>query len=461
MHMSSTLPQTTDDILAADAHLVQSWADLNGLKEPHARTAIVAAKGVMVRDSNGHELIDGIGGLWCVNVGHGRHEIIDAISNQLSTLDFYSTFYTFTHPTAAALARKLAELAPGNLNRVHFSTSGSDANDGAVRILHHYYERLGKPSKKLVLSRHGAYHGSTYLSIAMTTPAYSKGWSKAEGIVHHLKKPHYWREGANMTEAEFTDLLVADMRHEIERLGSENIACFIGEPIMGAGGVIVPPKGYHKRIQALCREYDIKFIADEVVTAFGRLGHFFASKAVFDTQPDIITVAKGVTSGYQPLAATIMTDEIYDVVSGPDGVFTHGMTYAGHPAAAAAGLANIALMEAEQIPERAGVTGKIFENTLRTLEDIDIVGEVRGSHFMMGIEFVRDKASKTLFDTKLNIGMLVARKAQEKGLVARPLGHILILSPPLTLSEEQIAKIGGILRESITEVMNELPKNCR
>lgn len=179
--MPSALPYTTEDILAADTHLVQSWADLDSLKKPHARTAIVAAKGVMVRDSNGQELIDGIGGLWCVNVGHGRPEIIDAISNQLSTLDFYSTFYTFTHPTAAALAKKLAQLAPGNLNHVHFSTSGSDANDGAVRILHHYYERLGKPEKKLVLSRHGAYHGSTYLSIAMTTPPIPKAGQKPKG----------------------------------------------------------------------------------------------------------------------------------------------------------------------------------------------------------------------------------------------------------------------------------------
>jgi len=455
------LPRTTEAILAADGHLVQSWADLNGLKKPGARTAIVAAKGTMVRDSDGNDLIDGIGGLWCVNVGHGRREIIDAIAQQLSTLDFYSTFYTFTHPAAAALAQKLATLAPGSLNRVHFSNSGSVANDGAVRILHHYYERLGRRTKKLVLSRHGAYHGSTYLSIAMTTPPYSKGWSKAEGIVHHLKKPHYWREGADMTEAEFLDALIEDMRTQIEHLGAENIACFIGEPIMGAGGVIVPPAGYHKRVQELCAHYDIKFVADEVVTAFGRLGHFFASEAVFDTQPDMITVAKGITSGYQPLAATLMTDEIHEVISGPDGVFTHGMTYAGHPAAAAAGLANIALMEAEHIPERVRVTGKLFENILRSLGDIDIVGEVRGSHFMMGIEFVRDKASKALFPEALNIGMLVARKAQEKGLIARPLGHILILSPPLVLTEVEIARIGSILRDSILEVMRNLPSLIR
>lgn len=175
--MSLSLPHTTEDILRADEHLVQSWADLDALKKPGARTAIVSAKGVMLQDSDGNDLIDGIGGLWCVNVGHGRQEIIDAISRQLSTLDFYSTFYTFTHPTAAALAQKLAQLAPGNLNKVLFSNSGSVANDSAIRVLHHYYERLGQPGKKLVLSRQGAYHGSTYLTIAMTTPQYSKGWS--------------------------------------------------------------------------------------------------------------------------------------------------------------------------------------------------------------------------------------------------------------------------------------------
>lgn len=456
--MTLDLPVTTDEILTTDVHLVQNWANLDALKQNGARTAIVSAEGAMVRDSDGNELIDGIGGLWCVNAGHGRREIIDAITQQLNTLDFYSTFYTFTHPAAAALAAKLAELAPGNLNKVHFGNSGSVANDGAVRILHHYYERLGQPQKKLVLSRHGAYHGSTYLAIAMTTPDYSAGWSRAEGIVHHLKKPHYWREGEGLSEGEFLDLLIEDMRANIERLGAENIACFIGEPIMGAGGVIVPPAGYHRRAQDVCRKYGIKFVADEVVTAFGRLGHFFASDAVFDTQPDIINTAKGLTSGYQPLSATIMSDEIHEVISGPGGVFTHGMTYSGHPAAAAAGLANIALMEKEQIPERVRTTGKLFENTLRGLEDLDIVGEVRGSHFMIGIEFVKDKATKALFDADLNIGMRIARKAQDKGLVARPLGHILILSPTLILTEAQIAEIGGILREAITEVMAELPR---
>ncbi|TNB48541.1 aminotransferase class III-fold pyridoxal phosphate-dependent enzyme [Martelella lutilitoris] len=454
--MAIDLPVLTRDILKSDDHLVQSFADLNALKQQGARTAIVSAKGTMVTDSDGNELIDGIGGLWCVNVGHGRREIIDAIRDQLETLDFYSTFYTFTHPAAAALAQKLGQLAPGNLNKVYFGNSGSVANDSAVRILQHYYRRLGRPEKRLVLSRNGAYHGSTFLAIAMTTPEYSKGWDKADNMVHHLKKPHYWREGDGMSEAEFLDMLMEDMRASIERIGAENIACFIAEPIMGAGGVIVPPEGYHRRAGDICRAYDIKFVADEVVTAFGRLGHFFASQDVFGTTPDIINTAKGLTSGYQPLSATIMSDEIHEVISGPDGVFLHGMTYSGHPAASAAALANIALMEQEQIPERVRTTGKLFEKTLKALEDIEIVGEVRGSHFMAGIEFVSDKQSKALFPEAMNIGMKVARRAQARGLIARPLGHILILSPTLILSEAEIARIGDILRESILDVMAEV-----
>ncbi|MGQ7843089.1 aminotransferase class III-fold pyridoxal phosphate-dependent enzyme [Granulosicoccus sp. 3-233] len=454
--MSLAIDITTDGVLTSDTHLVQSFADLNALKQRDARTVIVGAEGAHVTDSEGNRLIDGIGGLWCVNVGHKRQEIIDAITEQLNTLDFYSTFYNFTHPTAAALAGKIAELAPGHLNTVHFGNSGSVANDTAIRILHHYYNRLGKPSKKLILSRHGAYHGSTYLAMTMTTPVYSQGWDTAPGLVHHLRLPHHWREGDGMSEAEFLDSLLEDARTRIEALGAENIACFIAEPIQGAGGLIVPPEGYHVRMAELCRQYDIKYIADEVVTAFGRLGHFFASKDVFGMQPDIITTAKGLTSGYQPLSATIISDEIHEVISEEGAIFFHGMTYSGHPAAAAAALANIALMENEKIPERVRTTGKRFENNLRGLADLELVGEVRGSHFMMGLEFVKDKEHKTPFAPTEMIGQKVAQAAQKRGLIARPLGNILILSPTLIMSEAQIDQTADILRESIADVQGKL-----
>ncbi|SNY94119.1 Adenosylmethionine-8-amino-7-oxononanoate aminotransferase [Cohaesibacter sp. ES.047] len=454
--MNYNVATDTDTVLTSDVHLIQSFADLNALKQDGARTVVTNADGAYVMDSEGNRLIDGIGGLWCVNVGHRRQEIIEAISKQLDTLDFYSTFYNFTHPAAAALAEKVASLAPGALNKVYFANSGSVANDTAVRMLHHYNNRLGRPKKKKILSRMGAYHGSTHLAIAMTTPGYSEGWDSANELVHHLRSPHYWREGGGVSEAEFLDLLVADLKSTIEHMGPETIAAFIAEPIMGAGGVIVAPEGYHARMAAVCSAYDIKYISDEVVTAWGRLGHFFASKDLFGIEPDIITTAKGLTSGYQPLSATIISDEIHDVISGPGGTFLHGMTYSGHPAATAAGLANIALMEAEKLPEQVRTTGKSFENALKALCDLDIVGEVRGSHFMIGIEFVKDKATNAPFSPDEAVGLKIAQAAQKRGLIARPLGNILILSPTLILTEQMIAEIAAILRDSISEVMKTL-----
>ena len=450
--------QSTDDILAQDDHLIQSFADLDGLKQQGARTAIVAAKGAYVTDSEGNELIDGIGGLWCVNVGHGRREIIDAITRQLETLDYYSTFYNFTHPSAAALADKLASLAPGNLNRVYFGNSGSVANDTAIRILHHYNNRLGRPNKKKILSRIGAYHGSTHLAMAMTTPVYSEGWdTAADGLVHHLRAPYGYREAGEMTDAEFLDALADDMLGAIRDIGAENIAAFIAEPIMGAGGILVAPDGYHARMRQITADHDIKYIADEVVTAFGRLGHMFASEDVFGMVPDIINTAKGLTSGYQPLSATIISDEIYEVISEPGAMFLHGMTYSGHPAAAAAALANIDILEREEIPQKAQITGKVFENALRGLSDLEIVGDVRGSHFMMGIEFVKNKDTKETYADEVKLGQRIAQETQKRGLIARPLGNILILSPTLIMDEAMIGEIEGILRDSILAVMAGLP----
>lgn len=443
---------TTDDILTADTNLIQSFANLHALKQDGARTAIVAAEGPYVTDSEGNRMIDGIGGLWCVNVGHGRREIIDAITQQLNTLDYYSTFYNFTHPAAAALADKVASLAPGNLNKVYFGNSGSVANDTAVRILHHMNNLRGKPEKKQILSRMGAYHGSTHMAMALTTPQYSEGWGAVEGLVTHLRAPHRYREAPDLSDAEFLNELETDMLDTIHRIGADNICAFFAEPIQGAGGVITAPPGYHKRMREITAEHDIAYVADEVVTAWGRLGHMFASQDVFDYTPDIITTAKGLTSGYQPLSATILSDEIYDVISGPDAMFLHGMTYSGHPAAAAAGLANIEVLERERIPERVRTTGKVFETALRGLTDMDMVGEVRGSHFMIGIEFVRDKATREEFAPDAMIGLAVSQECQKRGLIARALGNILILSPTLIMDEPMIAEIASILRESIAVV---------
>jgi len=446
----------TDEILQLDEHLVHSFADLSALKGTGDRTVIAEADGAYVYDADGNRFLDGIGGLWCVNVGHGRREIVEAIADQLRRLDYYSTFYNLTHPQAARLAGKIASLAPGPLNHVYFGNSGSVANDTAVRILHHYFNRLGQPGKKKILSRIGAYHGSTHLAIAMTTPAYREGWDSADELVHFLSSPYPYRRPEDMTEAEFLDFLIEEMVQTVEDLGAENIAALIAEPILGAGGVIVPPAGYHRRTKEVCERYGIMYISDEVVTAFGRLGQMFASREVFGIEPDIITTAKGLTSGYQPLSAAILSDEIFEVISGPGGRFLHGMTYSGHPAACAAALANIALMEDEDICGHVRVQGIRFAEALKSLEDLPIVGEVRGSHFMQGLEFVKDQVSKEPLPDEANVGGRIAAHAQARGLIVRPLGHMAVLSPPLILGPSEIDFVANVLRESIVASMDDL-----
>ena len=452
----SLVNDRTDEILRLDEHLVHAFSDLHSLQAENARTVISKAQGAYVYNERGEQFLDGMAGLWCVNVGHGRQEISAAIAEQLNTLDYFSTFYNLTHPTAAELAAKLAELAPGQLNHVYFGNSGSVANDTAVRTLHYYFNRLGQPKKKKILSRIGAYHGSTHLAIAMTTPIYRAGWDSAEELVHFLSSPGPYRRPDGMTEAEYGDFLIDELIRDIEKVGPERIACFIAEPIMGAGGVIVAPAGYHARVLAVCRDYDIKYISDEVVTAFGRLGHMFASQTVFDIEPDVICTAKGLSSGYQPISATLFSDEIYQVVAAKDNKFLHGMTYSGHPACCAAALANIAILENENICQHVQEVGPRFEKGLRALAELPIVGDVRGSHFMIGLEFVQDKTSKRPFDDDVAIGMRISQQAQQRGLIVRPLGSMIVLSPPLILTVAQIDEIAAILRESITVVIDQL-----
>ena len=449
----------TAQVLDDDRHLVHLFSELASLRAEGARTVIAEASGAYVYDADGNRYLDGIGGLWCVNVGHGRREIVDAVAEQLRKLDYYSTFYNLTHPTAARLAARLAALAPGDLDHVVFGNSGSVANDAAVRIVQNYWHRRGRPNKTKVLSRIGAYHGSTYLAIGMTTPAYREHWQSAADLVHFLSSPGTYRRPDGMSEAEFLDFLMEEMETAIVRLGPEHIACFIAEPIMGAGGVIVAPAGYHRRALELCHRYEIKYVSDEVVTAFGRLGHMFASREVFDVQPDVITCAKGLTSGYQPLSATLLSSEIHDVIAGEGAMFMHGMTYAGHPACCAAALANIDIIENEDLCGHVQRRGPEFERTLRALETHEIVGEVRGSHFMMGIEFVRDKDSREAFEAEARVGWRVAQEAQKRGVIVRPLGSMIVMSPPLILDEAQIATLGEVLHQSIAAAVEGLHRD--
>ena len=315
-------------------HYIHPWTDFNVFHK-EGSLVIAEADGAYVFDSDGGRYIDGIGGLWCVNIGYGREEMAQAIADQVRAIPYYSSFNHLTTPPSAELAAKLAELAPANLNHVFYGSGGSMANDTAVRIIHYYFNRLGKPSKKKIISRIDAYHGSTYLAMTLTgVQADHTGFDLAPGLVSYVSCPNLYRKPDGMTDSEYCDFLVEELEQRIVDLGADNVAAFIAEPIMGAGGVIVPPEGYHKRTKDVCAKYDVIYISDEVVTGFGRIGHMLASEPVFDLSPDIITAAKGISSGYLPLSATLLSDEIYEVISTPtsDGsLFTHGFTYSGHP----------------------------------------------------------------------------------------------------------------------------------
>ncbi|MDH3475436.1 MAG: aminotransferase [Rhodospirillales bacterium] len=442
-------------------HYIHPWTDFSVFKQ-QGSDVMAEAEGIYIYDAEGNQYIDGIGGLWCVNIGYGRNDMAEAIADQVRRIPYYSTFSHLTTPPAAELAAKLAELAPGSLNRVFYGTGGSMANDTAVRLIHFYFNRLGKTSKKQIISRIDAYHGSTFLAASITGVMFDRiGFDVAEGLVHHVSAPNCYRPPEGMGPEDFCDHLVKEFEDKILELGPDNVACFFAEPIMGAGGVIVAPPGYHKRMLEVCRKYDVFYISDEVVTGFGRLGHFFASEPVFDIVPDIITSAKGISSGYLPLSATILSDEIYEVISVPQAegaLLTQGFTYSGHPVCCAAGLKNIEIMENEDVCGHVREVGPYFEERLASLLDLPIVGDVRGSHFMMCIENVADKETKELIDPDALVGNRIAKHAQARGLIARPLAHLNVLSPPLVMSRQQIDTTVDILRQSIEATMDDLTR---
>ncbi|MBO68243.1 MAG: aspartate aminotransferase family protein [Acidiferrobacteraceae bacterium] len=442
-------------------HFIHPWTDFSTFKQ-EGSLVMAESEGAYVIDSEGKKYIDGIGGLWCVNIGYANDEMADAIAEQARRIPYYSTFNHITTPPAAELAAKLAELAPETLRHIFYGTGGSMANDTAIRIVHYYFNRLGKPKKKKIISRVDGYHGSTYLAMTLTGVEFDhQGFDLAPGLVHYIPAPNPYRRPQGMTIDEFCDEKVKDLENKILELGPDNVACFIAEPIMGAGGVIVPPPGYHKRTRDVCSEYDVLYISDEVVTGFGRLGEFFSSKSVFGFTPDIITCAKGISSGYVPLSATILSESIYDVISVPQvegGMFTHGFTYSGHPISCAAGLKNIEIMEREAICNHVREIGPYLESQLSTLLEYPIVGDVRGSHFMMCIENVADKETKSLLPDEAEIGNRIATHCQERGLIVRPIAHLNVLSPPLIMTRSEIDTMVEVLHESIRATQDDLTR---
>ncbi len=440
-------------------HVIHPYANFLNFKE-EGSTIFTKASGHVIEDIDGNQYLDGMAGLWCVNIGHGNEELAVAIGEQAKNLAYFNTFENASSVPAAELAAKLAELAPGSLNHTFFGTGGSVANDTAIRLAHYYFNLKGMPSKKKILSRDLGYHGSTYLAHTLTGIKITHhGFDLAPDLVHYLTAPYHYRNGNGMDEEEFCDFLIEEMEQKILEIGPEQLALFIAEPVLGAGGVIVPPKGYHRRSWELCRKYEILYLSDEVVTAFGRLGHMVTSKDMFDIEPDILVLAKGISSGYVPLGATMISDEIHDVISTPkkeNPSLTHGFTYSGHPLACAAGLKNIEILQRERFCEHVKTWGPYFEEQLKTLSDYEIVGDVLGSHYMMCLELVKDKTTKAMFDFGLNISKRVYLHCKKRGLMMRPITPLCVFSPPLTFDKEAIDKTVAIVRESLEATISEL-----
>ncbi len=456
--VSTNTADGPDAVHAGDNQVIHPW-EAFGSYGNNRRTIIERGEGVYLYDTDGNALIDGPGGMWCVNVGHGRREIADAAAAQMTRLAYCSPWSLTTGP-AAELGQRLTALAPGDLNHVFFTASGSAAIDSALRFVMFYNNVRGRPEKKHIITRRDAYHGSTYLAASVSGKGRDKSWFDFEtDTVHFVSSPNPYRRPEGMSVEAFCDQRIAELEATIEAVGAERVAAFIAEPILASGGVIVPPPGYHRKCLEICRRHDVLYISDEVVTAFGRLGHMFASEDVFDIQPDIITTAKGITSGYIPLGAVFLSDRLVAEISGDksnDAIFTNGFTYSGHPVACAAALANLDIIEREGLLEHVREIGPYFQQRLAELRDLPIVGDVRGMGLVGCVECEIDSTTHDALERDYAIGNRIDAHCQELGLLVRPFVNMCVMSPPLTITREQIDDLVGILRTGIERATDDL-----
>ncbi|GGP59270.1 aspartate aminotransferase family protein [Shewanella algicola] len=434
--------QKLDSLQTADKqHFIHPFTDSKDLAEKGTRV-IDRAEGVYLWDIMGDKLLDAMAGLWCVNVGYGRQSIVDAVAKQMQQLPFYNSFFQCSHPPAIELAQKIASLAPKHMNNVFFTGSGSESNDTNLRMVRRYWDLKGKPSKKTIISRDNAYHGSTVAgaSLGGMSGMHEQGDLPIPGVVH-IAQPYWYGEGNGLSPEEFGLQAAQALEAKILDVGEDNVAAFIAEPFQGAGGVIIPPSTYWPEIKRILAKYDILFILDEVISGFGRTGKWFAAE-YFDLQPDLITIAKGMTSGYVPMGGVIVSDKVADVIKQDCGEFTHGFTYSGHPVAAAAALENIRIIEQEQLIERVeSDIAPYLQSRLQELAEHPLVGEVRGLGMVAAIELVKDKELKQKFDSKTGVGTFCRDACIKHGLVMRSVGDTMIISPPLIMTHGEIDEL--------------------
>lgn len=422
------------------AHHLHPFTDHKELREAGSRI-ITRAEGPYIYDSEGNEILDGMAGLWCVNVGYGRDELAEAAYRQMKELPYYNSFFKCSTPTPVLLAKRLAELAPKSVNQVFFGSSGSEANDTALRLVRHFWALEGKPEKNRIVSRRNAYHGSTVAgtSLGGMEPMHKQLGGAVPNIVHVMMPYAYELALPGESDHEFGLRAAKAVEDAIVEAGPEKVAAFIGEPIMGAGGVKIPPMSYWPEVERICRKYDVLLMLDEVITGYGRTGEWFAAQS-FGIEPDTITTAKALTSGYQPLSALLVGDRIAKTLVEKGGEFYHGYTYAGHPVACAVALANLDIIEREGLVERVkNDTGPYFAQALRErIGDHRLVGEVRSFGLMGAIEIVRDKTTRERFEGEGRAAVVVRDHAIANGLMLRATGDTMILSPPLIWTRETI-----------------------
>ena len=430
-------------------HHLHPFTDHLQLSEKGTRV-ITRGDGVYVWDSEGHQILDAMSGLWCVNLGYGRKELAQAAFEQMEELPYYNNFFQCTHPPAIELSSVLGEVSPKGMDHVFFTSSGSEAIDTVVRMVRYYWSLLGKPDKKIILGRNNAYHGSTIAgaSLGGMSGMHAQGDLPIPNI-HHIQQPYWFAEGGDLDKDTFGKQVANDLERAIKEHGIENIAGFIAEPIQGAGGVIIPPETYWPEVQNIIDRYEILLIADEVITGFGRLGDWFAS-SVYEIKPDLISFAKGVTSGYLPLGGVLVNNRVANAIIDKGGEFAHGFTYSGHPAACAVALKNIEIIEEEKIlDEVKSKTAPYLKEEWLKLADHPLVGEARIKGLMGAIELCANKEARERFSSEgrftslneISAGSLCRDLSINNGLVMRAVGDTMIIAPPLIINQEQIDEL--------------------
>lgn len=422
-------------------HYLHPFTDHKDLGEKGVRV-ITAAEGVYIQDSDGHKILDGMAGLWCVNLGYGRQDLIDAATAQMQQLPYYNSFFQSAHPPVIELSAVLSQISPPQFKHTFFTGSGSEANDTVIKLVRRYWDLLGQPERQVIISRKNAYHGST---IAASSLSGMDEMHKQTGVllpgIEHIEQPYYYALGGDLSEAEFGLRQARLLEQKITEIGSDKVAAFIGEPVQGAGGVIIPPATYWPEIQRICKQYDILLIADEVITGFGRLGEWFGCQRL-GIEADLMPFAKGVTSGYLPLGGVLVADRVADVVIDKGGEFAHGYTYSGHPVACAVALATIRALDDEGIIERVRTdTGPYFKQRWAHLAEHPLVGEARSIGLVGAIEIVADKAGRVRFDKDLAAGARCRDFCFSNGLVMRAVGDSMIVSPPLVVEHAHIDEL--------------------